>query len=90
MRSDSDLHVTIVEEVADLKNTEPANLPPLHDVIDPDVLDTLFAGGSREPLSLQFTYADCFVSVHVRRETVVTVQHAPSRNGAGRSPGQRP
>lgn len=36
------LTVKVVEKVAEHENVEPAELPPLTDVINPDALDVLF------------------------------------------------
>lgn len=58
---------TIVMAVADAKGCAPTDLPPLHDVIDPDALDSLFAdtldGRIRSGGRLTFRYCDCDVAV---------------------------
>lgn len=59
--------VRIVEAVAERNAVDPTDLEPrLHDVIDPDALDTLFpsSGGSDSPsATVEFTYAGCSITV---------------------------
>jgi hypothetical protein len=67
----------VVQAVAEETGTDPVDLPPLYDVIDPDALDAVFASGrdgtdstrgdSRE---LRFTYADREISVRSDDVTV--------------------
>ena len=64
----------VVETVAALKDTEPAELDqPLYTVIDPDALDTLFTpkrnGMARTGGEVQFTY--CGYSITVTATGVV-------------------
>ncbi|ARS91854.1 hypothetical protein B1756_13685 [Natrarchaeobaculum aegyptiacum] len=57
---------TVVEAVATHKNVDPVALePPLHDVIDTDALETLFAPTRRGPRSgsVTFVYDDLQVTV---------------------------
>lgn len=61
------LSQTVVMAVADAKKRAPTDLPPLHDVLDPDALDTLFAdtidGRTRPGGHLTFEYCDCDVAI---------------------------
>lgn len=61
--------VAVVEAVAEATDVDPVNLPPLHDAIDTDALDTLFT--DRADGVLAFEYADC--EVRVDGTTTVTV-----------------
>lgn len=65
---------TILRKVAAVKETEPTELDsPLYDVIDPDALNTLFAGrnGSSGDGRVSFRYNDCEVSVESDGEVLV-------------------
>jgi hypothetical protein len=55
----------IVWAVADDVGVDPTDLPPLHDEIDTEALDTLVDGGTARPGSctVRFTYADRVVRV---------------------------
>lgn len=52
----------VVLSVAAIEGTEPTSLPPLATTIDPDALDSLFAGGVRGRISFQYTGYE--VTVH--------------------------
>ena len=71
------LSETVVMAVADAKDRAPTDLPPLHDVIDPDALDALFAdtldGRTRSGGRLAFEYCDCDVAVLGRGKVLVDV-----------------
>lgn len=53
--------------MADAEGTAPVDLPPLHDVVETDALDRLFAAplddGARSSLELCFYYSDSIVTV---------------------------
>ena len=57
----------VVDAVADARDCEPIELPPLNDAVDPDALDDLFAdtpsGRPRYDGHLTFRYCDCTVTV---------------------------
>lgn len=57
----------VVTAVATTKETEPTDLDPLYEVIDPDALDALYGRGGMEragsPDRVEFTYAGCDVVV---------------------------
>ncbi|SEQ40490.1 HalOD1 output domain-containing protein [Natrinema salaciae] len=60
--------IAIVESVAAHEGVDPVDLEvPLYDVIDPDALDTLLQGASKdeptEPLEIEFTYVGYDVTV---------------------------
>lgn len=55
------LTLAIVGEVADLEGADPLDLePPLHEIVDPDALEALFAdsidGTVREDVAVEFHY----------------------------------
>lgn len=62
--------------VADARDEDPLELPPLYDVIDPDALDQLFdhgvTGRQTGPGRVNFRLADCEVVVHSDGEVEVT------------------
>lgn len=65
---------TILRKVAAVKKTEPMELDsPLYEVIDPDALNTLFAGrnGSSRGGRVSFRYSDCEVRVESDGEVLV-------------------
>ncbi|ELY61186.1 HalOD1 output domain-containing protein [Natronolimnohabitans innermongolicus] len=43
--------MAVVESVAAVSNTEPTELPPLYDAINPDALDSLFESSETRDLS---------------------------------------
>ena len=47
----------VVSAVADVEGTDPVELPPLYDAIDPDSLNKLFASGSESVNRISFDYA---------------------------------
>ncbi|QLG62935.1 HalOD1 output domain-containing protein [Halorarum salinum] len=57
----------VVEAVAEFRDVDPAELPPLYDVVDPDALDALFdstgTSSSRREGTVEFVYAGIFVRV---------------------------
>lgn len=56
----------VVEAVADAEGTDPLELEPLYETVDPDALDALFSGIDGEPIGegeVSFTYHGYEVSV---------------------------
>ncbi|MFD1562023.1 HalOD1 output domain-containing protein [Haloarchaeobius amylolyticus] len=73
-----EVHERIVSGVAALEGTEPVELPPLFDEVDPDALAAIFAtteSGIRRAGSIQFTYADHQIQVSFDEsgDTTVTI-----------------
>ena len=71
-----ELHTQVVTAVAALEGTDPLELPPLFDAIDPDALEALFApttSGLRFG-TVEFPYAGWTISVEFDDEAVVTVR----------------
>lgn len=70
----------VVAAVADARDEDPLELPPLYDVIDPDALDQLFnrevAGGRTGPGRVIFILAGCEVVVHSDGEVDATAPGA--------------
>lgn len=66
---------TIVRTVADREGVEPTEIPPLHDVVDPDALNAVFSptrrGTPRNSGRVEFTY--CGHEVVVRSDGRVHV-----------------
>ncbi len=70
--------IKILEAVADTTNTDPIELPPLADAIDPDALNTIFnSPQDNHPRRLEFIYNDCQVQV-THADTTLTVQVTPA------------
>lgn len=75
--SNDELCLTVVNAVADAKGVDPLDLEEsLHDVIDPDALEDLFAprfaGVPRFDGRVSFTMADCTVVVESGGRVVVS------------------
>ena len=73
-----EVHERIVTGVAALEGTDPVELPPLFNAIDPDALAAVFAttqSGRRRSGSVEFMYVDHLVHVSFDEagETVVTI-----------------
>lgn len=65
--------VAVVEAVAEVRGCDPAELRPLYDVVDPDVLDALGAGRrAGDGPRLAFEYEGVAVEVEYGDELVVT------------------
>ncbi|WP_232686356.1 HalOD1 output domain-containing protein [Halobacterium zhouii] len=64
----------VVLAVADARDTDPLDLEPLNNVIDPDALDRLFQSAGEESTvgELSFTMEGCEVVVHGDGDIVVT------------------
>ena len=59
----------IIEAVAALTNTEPADCPTLHDYVNTDALNSLF--DDRNGGRLSFQYPGCEVTVHYNNAVTV-------------------
>ncbi|QLG48016.1 HalOD1 output domain-containing protein [Natrinema halophilum] len=73
--------LTVVERIADLEETNPAELtPPLYAAIDPDALDTLVQSSATKPRQtvnrISFTY--CGYDVDVRSDGEIDIAKACS------------
>ena len=63
----------VIQTVAETTNTDPLELPPLYETIDPDALDALIA--DMQAGSISFTYTDCEITV--RSDGTVTIVEPP-------------
>lgn len=68
----------VVEAVAEREGADPAHLPPLYDVCDPDALTALLAG-SGERVVVEFTYCDQRVTVDSDGVVLVADDRPPIR-----------
>lgn len=78
----------MLDAVARATGVDPAALPPLYDVVDPDALDALFAptvgdADGRSGIHVRFTYVG--LDVVVRGDGEVDV-HRPPSDGDRSSP----
>lgn len=73
----------VVEAVAAETDAGPMELPPLHDVIDPDLLDRLtdHPTAADEPVYLRFPYCGC--TVLVDSNGTVSITPADDAQSAG-------
>lgn len=70
-----ELHTQIVTTVAEVTRTDPLQLPPLFDAVDPDALESLFAPtttGTRLG-TIEFPYAGRTVTVEFDDGATITV-----------------
>lgn len=85
-RHESAVSERVVTAVATARGVEPADLPPLYDVIDPDALDRLFRHGSTAgcagPDRVVFTMAGCEVVVDGSGEIDVTPEDESTPSSA--------
>lgn len=61
----------IIDHIATLENTDPLELPPLFDAVDPDALEALFA--DHRIGTVEFPYAGYTVTVEVGDESTITI-----------------
>lgn len=69
---------SVIETVADVTETDPTDLQPLHEVVDPEALDNLFHSDLYDSSAAQvglvrFRYEGCIVTVHADGRIVVSV-----------------
>jgi len=73
IRSDTEPTTAIVETVATATDRDPLTLPPLHEFVDTDALNTLLASAhGDEQLRVQFSYEG--VTVTVSGDGSITVE----------------
>lgn len=60
---------SVIELVADAQDTNPLELPPLYEAVDPDAMDGLFR--ESEVIQIQFEYAGCTVIVATEGDMTV-------------------
>jgi hypothetical protein len=75
----------VIEAVADARDTDPLDLPPLYDVVDPDALNHLFEYDPDALVTgvacIRFEMAGC--SVVVRRDGSVEATATPTPTARG-------
>lgn len=57
------ISLTIIEEIASKEDRDPMDLPPLHDAVETDALDSLFGSHDNGGLLVEFTYHGYRVTV---------------------------
>lgn len=68
----SELVTEIVYAVSERLDTDPLDLPPLHDTIDGDALDAMFSGENRA--MIEFSYVDQRIRMEGREDPTITIQ----------------
>jgi len=72
LAEDERLSDTVIDAVAAATDTDPLDLSPLYEVVDPDALDCLFRCDDRPAAGrLEFTIEGCDVCVHSSGRVVV-------------------
>ncbi|WP_254864390.1 HalOD1 output domain-containing protein [Halovivax gelatinilyticus] len=66
-----DLTMAITDAVADATDSEPLELTPLYEAIDPDALGALFAGRESTGKEITFTYEGRRVTVTDKSQVIV-------------------
>lgn len=69
--------VAVIEAVGAVSNSEPTDLPPLAETIDPDALDSLFSSPASTG-RVVFRYAEYTVAVSADRTVRIYAGTAPS------------
>lgn len=64
----------VIEAVAAVSDTDPLELPPLYEAVDPEVLDALFEHGHAADSDLRVTFSYNGFTIAVRDGPHVTVQ----------------
>ncbi|MFC7213042.1 HalOD1 output domain-containing protein [Saliphagus sp. GCM10025334] len=67
----------ILDGVTALEDTDPLELPPLYDVVDPDALEAIFSttvSGATRVGRVEFPYAGHTVTVEFEEEPLVRVE----------------
>lgn len=76
--SDEKPSLTVIDRIAALEETDPVELPPLYDAIDPEALDSLVdppaTDDSRTASTVRFAY--CGYDVRVRSDGEIMVEAA--------------
>jgi hypothetical protein len=71
----TDVGTAVVRAVAAARDTDPLDVSPLNDVVDPDALDALFQskidGSSRDGGTVQFALDGCDVTIESTGDVVV-------------------
>lgn len=70
----SDIVLSIVQQVADCKDVDPMELPPLYEAIDHEGLEGIVEGPALGYVSVQFSYAGCDVTVESTDEMTIRVE----------------
>ncbi|MFC7233460.1 HalOD1 output domain-containing protein [Saliphagus sp. GCM10025308] len=73
----NEIHEQIVDEVAALEDTDPLELPPLYDAVEPDALESIFSttlGGTTRVGRVEFPYAGHTITMEVEEEPVVRIE----------------
>lgn len=74
----SDIAELILQRVGDVEDTDPVDLPPLYDAIDPDALEEIFAetqSGELRVGEISFPYAGHEVTIHFDGSSpIVTIE----------------
>ncbi|WP_262175785.1 HalOD1 output domain-containing protein [Haloarcula laminariae] len=68
---DTPMTVAVAEAVSSFENCDPTALPPLHDTLDADALDTLFETGGDRSCTVFFAFSDSYVTIENGERIVV-------------------
>lgn len=66
LRKSTDCSLAVLEAVANAENTDPRDLPPLHESIDPGALNALFSGDDSRVTEFVFRYHGYVVTISER------------------------
>ncbi|WP_226038991.1 HalOD1 output domain-containing protein [Natrinema sp. DC36] len=71
--ANDDPSISIVRTVAAVTGTEPTEMRPLYEVVDPEAMNRLLtrAGARTRPIRLSFRFENCAVTVHADGRVIV-------------------
>ena len=78
---EGNISLQIVDCIAKREHTDPLELPPLYDAVDPDALDDLFESGRQNGMAqsgrIEFQYNGYVVVVEFGTDPEITVKEEP-------------
>ena len=80
----------VIATLADVMDTDPVELDPLHSTVDPEALNALVRvrNGTDGDIQVTFTYKDHAITVDSYGLVTVTPRHEPAAENHGRNVGR--
>ncbi|AQL44152.1 hypothetical protein BV210_16185 [Halorientalis sp. IM1011] len=72
--------MAVIATLADVRDTDPVDLTPLHSTVDPDALDALVRvrNGTNGDIHVTFTHQGHTITVHSYGVITITPEHEPT------------
>jgi hypothetical protein len=82
--------MAVIATLADVLDTDPAELDPLHSTVDTDALDALVRvrNGANGDIHVAFTHEGHAITVHSYGVVAITPEHEPTAENYERSEGR--